>query len=158
MNRILRSGFALALFVGSALAFGQANSASAEKPTTVHYRTENVDGLDIFYREAGPKDAPALLLLHGFPTSSQMFRNLIPALADYEPFVARTRAIFAGRRASRLATEEDVARVIFTAATDGSDRLRYVGTEDIQPWVKARREASEHEYMAFVKSKLLPES
>src|ERR1041385_4206363 len=35
-----------------------------------------------FYREAGPKDAPAVLLLHGFPTSSQMFRNLIPALAD----------------------------------------------------------------------------
>ena len=41
-----------------------------------------VGDLDIFYREAGPKDAPAILLLHGFPTSSQMFRNLIPALAD----------------------------------------------------------------------------
>lgn len=46
------------------------------------YRTVEVDGLNIFYREAGPKDAPAVLLLHGFPTSSQMFRNLIPALAD----------------------------------------------------------------------------
>lgn len=40
-----------------------------------------VGDLDIFYREAGAKDAPAVLLLHGFPTSSQMFRNLIPALA-----------------------------------------------------------------------------
>lgn len=80
------------------------------------------------------------------------------SMADYEPFVARTRAIFAGLRASRLATEEDVARVIFTAATDGSDRLRYVATEDIQPWVKARRETSEHEYMVFMKSQLLPES
>ncbi len=49
---------------------------------TVSYRTVNVDGLDIFYREAGPKDAPVVLLLHGFPTSSHMFRNLIPALAD----------------------------------------------------------------------------
>src|SRR3984893_12366661 len=48
----------------------------------VTYRTVNIDGLDIFYREAGPKDAPTILLLHGFPTSSHMFRNLILALAD----------------------------------------------------------------------------
>lgn len=50
--------------------------------TQVTYHTENVDGTDIFYREAGPKDAPVLLLLHGFPTSSHMFRDLIPRLAD----------------------------------------------------------------------------
>src|ERR1700743_2105675 len=50
-------------------------------PKTTH-RTVKVRDLDIFYREAGPRDAPAVLLLHGFPTSSQMFRNLIPALAD----------------------------------------------------------------------------
>src|SRR5262245_29922776 len=42
----------------------------------------------LFYREAGPKDAAAVLLLHGFPTSSQMFRNLIPALADQSHLVA----------------------------------------------------------------------
>ena len=47
-----------------------------------HFRTVDVDVLNIFYREAGPRDAPALLLLHGFPTSSHMFRNLIPALAE----------------------------------------------------------------------------
>jgi pimeloyl-ACP methyl ester carboxylesterase len=41
-----------------------------------------VDGVDIFYREAGPAEAPVVLLLHGFPTSSHMFRNLIPVLAD----------------------------------------------------------------------------
>ena len=46
------------------------------------YRTVDVNGLSIFYREAGPKDAPTVLLLHGFPTSSHMFRNLIPALSD----------------------------------------------------------------------------
>ena len=51
-------------------------------PTRVLHRTAAVDGLDIFYREAGPADAPTVLLLHGFPTSSHMFRNLIPALAD----------------------------------------------------------------------------
>ncbi len=50
--------------------------------TKVAHRTVKVRDLDVFYREAGPKDAPVVLLLHGFPTSSQMFRNLIPALAD----------------------------------------------------------------------------
>lgn len=52
------------------------------------YKTVKVDGLNIFYREAGPKDAPTLLLLHGFPTSSQMFRKLIPLLADRYHIIA----------------------------------------------------------------------
>lgn len=51
-------------------------------PTQLLHRQVKVDGLDIFYREAGAKDAPTILLLHGFPTSSHMFRNLMPALAD----------------------------------------------------------------------------
>lgn len=46
------------------------------------YRDVTIDGVKIFYREAGPRDAPALLLLHGFPSSSHMFRELIPRLAD----------------------------------------------------------------------------
>ena len=49
---------------------------------TTKHKTIEIDGLDIFYREAGPQDAPTILLLHGFPTSSHMFRNLIPALAN----------------------------------------------------------------------------
>jgi len=48
---------------------------------TVHYRSTTVDGLNVFYREAGDPRKPTILLLHGFPTSSQMFRNLIPRLA-----------------------------------------------------------------------------
>jgi pimeloyl-ACP methyl ester carboxylesterase len=52
------------------------------------YHQANVNGLKIFYREAGPKSAPAILLLHGFPTSSHMFRDLIPALADRYHLVA----------------------------------------------------------------------
>lgn len=52
------------------------------------YRTVSIDGLDIFYREAGSRDNPTILLLHGFPTSSHMFRNLIPALADQFHLVA----------------------------------------------------------------------
>jgi pimeloyl-ACP methyl ester carboxylesterase len=46
------------------------------------YQHADVDGLKLFYREAGSKDFPAVLLLHGFPTSSHMFRNLIPLLAE----------------------------------------------------------------------------
>lgn len=56
-------------------------SVLADYPVT-HHRTETIDGVKLFYREAGPAEAPAILLLHGFPTSSHMFRNLIPALAD----------------------------------------------------------------------------
>ena len=55
---------------------------SVSSHTQTQYRTVEVDGLEIFYREAGPVGAPTILLLHGFPTSSHMFRNLIPALSD----------------------------------------------------------------------------
>src|SRR3984885_9983589 len=71
-----------------ALALGSTNSVLAEQPVKVFHKTEKVGDLDIFYREAGLKDAPAVLLLHGFPTSSQMFRKLIPALADQYHLVA----------------------------------------------------------------------
>ena len=57
-------------------------TADAAPPTDIRYQRTLVDGVEIFYREAGPADAPVLLLLHGFPTSSQMFRNLIPLLSD----------------------------------------------------------------------------
>src|SRR5262249_31970717 len=55
---------------------------------TVFYRTLKVEELELFYREAGPRDAPTVLLLHGFPSSSHMFRNLIPMLADAYHVVA----------------------------------------------------------------------
>jgi pimeloyl-ACP methyl ester carboxylesterase len=50
--------------------------------TKIQYRKVSVDGFNVFYRQAGDANAPALLLLHGFPTSSHMFRELIPALSD----------------------------------------------------------------------------
>lgn len=62
--------------------------ALAATHATTTYRTVAVDGVDIFYREAGPKDAPILLLLHGFPSSSRMFDPLIPFLADRYRLVA----------------------------------------------------------------------
>ena len=70
-----------AAFPPAALAQAQQSAVGADSAVTRH-RTTKVDGIDIFYREAGPADAPTVLLLHGFPTSSHMFRNLIPALAD----------------------------------------------------------------------------
>jgi pimeloyl-ACP methyl ester carboxylesterase len=57
-------------------------------PTGIHYRTVQVDGLEIFYREAGRLDLPTILLLHGFPTSSHMFRDLLPLLADRYHLIA----------------------------------------------------------------------
>jgi pimeloyl-ACP methyl ester carboxylesterase len=56
--------------------------------TAIRYRTADVDGCNIFYREAGPAGAPKLLLLHGFPSASHMFRDLIPLLADRFHIVA----------------------------------------------------------------------
>lgn len=80
---------------GAALARGALSSAPPHEPNVevtaglsatpaygVRYQTVTIDGVDVFYREAGPKDGQVILLLHGFPTSSHMFRNLIPALAD----------------------------------------------------------------------------
>ena len=57
-------------------------AASLAGPPTTYYRTTEVDGVSVFYREAGPVYAPTIVLLHGFPTSSHMFCNLIPLLAD----------------------------------------------------------------------------
>jgi len=60
----------------------------ADDSTDVSYHTVSIENVDIFYREAGNPRHPTLLLLHGFPTSSHMFRNLIPALADKYHVVA----------------------------------------------------------------------
>ncbi len=73
------------VMIGQAAAFAGEQTAP---PTQTLHKTVKIDGLDIFYREAGPKDAPTILLLHGFPTSSHMFRNLIPALSDKYHVVA----------------------------------------------------------------------
>jgi NAD(P)-dependent dehydrogenase (short-subunit alcohol dehydrogenase family) len=80
------------------------------------------------------------------------------APADYEAFIDGTNKVFDGLRSARLATSEDVAGVIFEAASDGSDRLRYVATKDIEPLVKARRETSEAEYIAMMRSQFLPKA
>ncbi|MCW6510279.1 alpha/beta fold hydrolase [Lichenifustis flavocetrariae] len=76
----------LMLLAAAPLATAHAGAPACRSGTSgmpvVHYQTAKIDGADIFYREAGPSGAPVVVLLHGFPTSSHMFRNLIPALAD----------------------------------------------------------------------------
>ena len=63
-------------------AFACSNKATEPTMIDIQYRTQQVGPVEVFYREAGPADAPVILLLHGFPTASHMFRDLIPALAD----------------------------------------------------------------------------
>ncbi len=99
---------------------------------------------------------PGGVLTTNFGKRSGMEAAQNASLPDYDKFIAGANAIFAGLRGQRRATEEDVAKVIFTAATDGKDQLRYLGTEDILPLVKARRETSEQEYIEFMRSKYLP--
>ena len=82
MNKIFRWVFAAALIVAF-WAVGTADAQiSKQTKSNISYNTAQIDGLNIFYREAGDKSKPTILLLHGFPTSSQMFRNLIPQLAE----------------------------------------------------------------------------
>ncbi|TWF46458.1 alpha/beta fold hydrolase [Neorhizobium alkalisoli] len=86
MRRLLAS-----LLLATSMAWAAVPPAMAAKTHTsvaklpvvvVSYKTVDVDGVKVFYREAGPANGPVLLLLHGFPTSSHMFRQLMPLLAD----------------------------------------------------------------------------
>lgn len=88
--RTSRGIFALLLVIGIAAATdGTAQQARRRvAPEVIHYRTAEVDGLSIFYREAGPQDAPTVLLLHGFPSSSRMFDPLLQRLADKYHLIA----------------------------------------------------------------------
>ncbi|WP_209560027.1 alpha/beta fold hydrolase [Frigoribacterium sp. PvP032] len=92
----------------------------------VHHRTVSVDGLDVFYREAGPVDAPVLLLLHGYPSSSHMFRHLIPALADRYRVVAPDHIGF-GRSSAPSADEFE-----YTFAALAEVTARFLATLGIE--------------------------
>ena len=85
---VFRSAVIAILALSAFPVLSLADDTRAKAAVTVHYRSVNVDGLKVFYREAGDPRKPAVLLLHGFPTSSQMYRNLIPLLADRYHVVA----------------------------------------------------------------------
>lgn len=84
----------------------------------VHHRTATVGDQEVFYREAGPADAPVVLLLHGFPTSSRMFRQLIPRLADRYHVVAPDHIGF-GQSATPTPDEFSYTFDALTEVTEG---------------------------------------
>jgi pimeloyl-ACP methyl ester carboxylesterase len=83
---------------------------------TVAFRTVDVDGFKVFHREAGPKGAPTILLLHGFPSAGHMFRDLIPRLTDRFHVVAPDLPGFGqsdmSSRSDFNYTFENIAKVI----------------------------------------------
>jgi pimeloyl-ACP methyl ester carboxylesterase len=93
-----------------------ANDGLVPVKKAVHYRHAMVDGVDVGYREGGPPDAPVLLLLHGFPSSSRMFRNLMPQLSDAYHVIAPDYPAFGHSevpdRAAFAYTFDHIAEVI----------------------------------------------
>src|SRR4051812_16331449 len=77
----------IAIFVSASPALA-AQKKDTAMDKQIYYRTVSAGGLNIFYREAGPKDAPTLLLLHGLPSSSRMFQPLFERLADNYHLIA----------------------------------------------------------------------
>lgn len=99
----------------------------------VHHRTATVDGLEVFYREAGDPKTPAVVLLHGFPTSSHMFRRLIPALADRYHVIAPDHIGFGQ---SAMPSPRDFPYT-FDALTDvTSGLLRHLGIDRFAMYVQ----------------------
>src|SRR3982750_3321113 len=103
----------------------QVGTTARNFPVT-HHRTETIGGVKLFYREAGPKDGPAIVLLHGFPTSSHMFRNLIPALADKYHVIAPDYPGY-GQSSMPSATEYDYTFDNLASVVD--DLIQQLGVE-----------------------------
>jgi pimeloyl-ACP methyl ester carboxylesterase len=114
-------------------AFNRASVQEESLMPAVHHRYATVDGHRLFFREAGDPDAPALVLLHGFPTSSYMFRHLIPALADRYHVIAPDHLGF-GLSDAPVVEEFDYTFDALTALTAGL--LRGLGIERYAMYVQ----------------------
>jgi pimeloyl-ACP methyl ester carboxylesterase len=118
-----------AIALADPVAAGASKTAASSK---IHYHRQLVGEVDVFYREAGPKDAPVILLLHGYPTSSHMFRDLIPHLAGRYRVIAPDLPGFgqtkAPPRGQFAYTFDNLARVVdgFTQALGLSRYAIYV--------------------------------
>jgi short-subunit dehydrogenase len=116
------------------------------------------------YELASQNIAVKLVIPHGgvsqtsFPQRVAQEFVAISPIADYDVFVANTKAKFADMMAARMVSSADVARVIYEAATDGSDRLRYLIGDDARGFVKARRELTEEQYITFMRARFRPSS
>ena len=106
------------------------------------YRRPTVDGHRIFYREAGRPDAPTLLLLHGFPTSSHMFRDLIPLLADRFHVVAPDLPGFGLTTMPDRAMSSRTPSTISPRSSTGSPRSSASSASPSTSSTTARRSAS----------------
>jgi NAD(P)-dependent dehydrogenase (short-subunit alcohol dehydrogenase family) len=80
-------------------------------------------------------------------------RALGASLSDYDEFVAQTNAVFAGMRATRMAGADEVAQVIFGAATDGTEQFRYFVGEDTGDLVRAKREMKDQDFIDFMRAR-----
>jgi len=133
MNRsmtTLVAGLALGI-AGSAFAGGGGVITGAGEATVavesqgeVRHNTIEIDGLNIFYREAGPKDAPVILLLHGFPSSSHQYRDLIPLLSDKYRVIAPDYPGFGASDAPGLSEFEYTFDRYSEIVTSLTDRLK----------------------------------
>lgn len=93
----------------------------------------------------------------GFVQRSGSEAALLDGLSDYLPFLEGANRLFQNLAKARAgATSEEVAEVIYRAATDGTNQLRYVATEDIKPMIAMRRGTSEAEYMAYMRERFAP--
>ncbi|MCX5315322.1 alpha/beta fold hydrolase [Streptomyces sp. NBC_00154] len=101
--------------------------------SAVHYRTATVNGLEVFYREAGDPQAPDVVLLHGFPTSSHMFRHLIPALADRYHVIAPDHIGFGQ---SAMPALEDFPYTFDALTEVTSDLLQHLGIDRFAMYVQ----------------------
>lgn len=114
------------------------------------------------YELASQNIAVKLVIPHGGVSSTAFGERVgreIEATApipDYDAFIANAKAAFAKMVAARIVSSVDVARVIHEAATDGTDRLRYLIGDDARGFVKARRELSEAAYIAYMRSYFRP--
>ena len=132
-SKVLTSVVSLGVIAAlGAVSAAERNSASDETKRVTSFNSANVDDLDIFYREAGPKDAPAVVLLHRFPTSSHMFRNLIPMLADKYHVVAPD---YPGYGQSSMPSVSEYDYTFDNLAKVVDDLLQQLGAERYSPYV-----------------------
>ena len=108
------------LLANGSFASTPAGGSAATTPATTRttYHTARVENVDLFYRDAGPRDAPVIVLLHGFPSSSHMFRNLIPELATRYRVIAPDYPGF-GESQAPDRSKFDYSFAHFAALTDG---------------------------------------
>jgi NAD(P)-dependent dehydrogenase (short-subunit alcohol dehydrogenase family) len=116
------------------------------------------------YELASQNITVKLIVPHGgvtstkFSETSEKNRAKDESLTDYGAFVARTNEAFASMTAARTISAGHVAQVIHGAATDGTDRLRYLVGEDSRGFIRARQQMPDQDYVAFMRSHFLPKS